>query len=502
MSIAQDITRISIQGPKVSIVKMLNAVLRNVGVGNPIDADDTLETINQKIRGERDGSGIRIRIPDMLEEGMLQMPDLQKKKDEFDSDEEGRDSDNFTAPCVDILSVCQSGDEFIVNLELYECEPCYYVDWLWWDDIARLYGCRVFVDDDLYYSGNFFNFCGAIIFEPEGDSIRRTDIRPELNLPEYKSRFDDLISINPERYRPLKIRYFKDKIARMQNELIREEAAIEREKWLFESGKEIDEPIWTDFLLREAEGPEGVKDVYDWYMSRPIYQNSPRFFEALGTVLELRQRKWEGEDESMTCSYDSALSDFNESVATKNAEYDQWEKETEERRRQDNIRMCTHKREEFLRCCAQEDPKSEPVIEWSDDGKENLLGYEYTYYTGATIDGEEHLNEYTAQMDDDHPGRISVCFVHSTRKLEDGYARICHRVSFLADPGHPFCLEGLTRTGFFDLLNSSIPDGVEPLGKDAPLVFDSTDDYARRFAGLGFDVEAITDDEGTEDLPF
>lgn len=72
MSLTQDITRISVQGQKESIVRMLNAVLTNLETGKQIAEDDSLEIVNQKLKDERDDYAYRIRIPDLLEEEMLQ----------------------------------------------------------------------------------------------------------------------------------------------------------------------------------------------------------------------------------------------------------------------------------------------------------------------------------------------------------------------------------------------------------------------------------------------
>lgn len=505
MSIAQDITRISVQGQKESIVRMLNAVLSNLEVDRQIAAEDSLETVNQKIKDESDGYGYRIRIPDLLEAEMLQRPEIQKKMAEFKPDDDPC-LEFFTARAIDILSVRQSGeDDYSIDLELYECEPAYYEDWIWWDDIVSLYGCKVYLDDDLFYNGNFDNYCGAIIYEQGKDGVKRTEIKPELNLVEYKFKFDDLIKINPERYRPLKIKYFKDKIARMEHEVKCEEAEIEREYWAHRSAKDIDKSIWKEFVLGEGEGPDGVKSVYDWYLDRPLSYHDAKTHESIDNVLILRMKKWTREDAALFDCYCSLISDFRTAAAAKEAEYRQWKTELEERNRQENLKKCAERRNEFLLRSAMVEPEVRPIVDLNDEEEEEIIGHEYHYYVCELIDDVEYQNEYSMSRKETDPGKLRIDFRSTSRAKDEPYDKWLCTCTLLIAADQYVALEQMNKSAFFDLLNSNACHDVEPLSKDAPMIFTSSSDYEQRFKDLGFEIHYISKDateDGEDDLPF
>lgn len=182
MSLLQDITYISLRGSKESVIRMLNAVIRNVGNGDIITDRDDLETISHKIKDEKDGNGFRISIPDLLDDKCLEDSQLLEKKEEYekrnDEDEEG---EFYTDErMIDILRVFDDGLQYRIEFEMYECENCaYYKDWLNWGDIARIYGCKVFVDNDLYRNGKFEKFCGTAVYTPKGESVEESHFTPE-----------------------------------------------------------------------------------------------------------------------------------------------------------------------------------------------------------------------------------------------------------------------------------------------------------------------------------
>lgn len=49
-----------------------------------------------------------------------------------------------------------------------------YADWLDWGDIARVFGCTVFEDVELFLNGNFEDFCSATVYEPENGTVKET----------------------------------------------------------------------------------------------------------------------------------------------------------------------------------------------------------------------------------------------------------------------------------------------------------------------------------------
>lgn len=109
---------------------------------------------------------------------------------------------------------------FAIEFKLLEIENCpVYADWLDWGDIARVYGCTVFEDVELYRNCDFEDFNGTTVYEPEDGKVVETRILPEHKLEDYAHEFDRLIEINSKRYRPLKISCFENLIRWMKNEV-------------------------------------------------------------------------------------------------------------------------------------------------------------------------------------------------------------------------------------------------------------------------------------------
>ncbi len=226
-----------------------------------VDRDD-LETINHKIK-EADGHyDLRIAFPDLLDEACMQDEQLLKQKKEFRIPEEDEEY-VYTARCIDLDAVRESKDGYVVEFSHYEDEYGTYGDWLSWEDIARIYDCRVFMDDDEYRNGSFIRFCGTFVYSANNGELVKTRIEPELDLEEYNDAFGELIKLYPERYRPLKIRYFQDKINRMQNEIAREEARIERDELMKNKGIDIDASKWEAFAISDKHGVDAVKKTYN-----------------------------------------------------------------------------------------------------------------------------------------------------------------------------------------------------------------------------------------------
>lgn len=239
MSLMQDLTYTAVIGSKENIIRMLNAAIRNVGTGNEIVVGDDIEVINRKIK-EQDGKfNLRIALPDLLEETVLQENWAQEKQAEFasrDTQEECEDEEYYddemstNERMIDIEGVYEEGDRYRAEFILYECENCsYYADWLDWKEIARIYDCTVFVDNDLYADGSFYKYCSTTVFRKENESITETRIEPNLNIDEYASCLKRLSNMYPARYRERIIRSMEAQIRDLQHEVARERIKIIRE---------------------------------------------------------------------------------------------------------------------------------------------------------------------------------------------------------------------------------------------------------------------------------
>ncbi len=226
MSLLSYISHISLTGGMKIMVRILDAAKKNLGTENVI--------------------GHYVSLPDLLDEECMQDSLLREKKRHFDElgfkkymlelkkkdndDEEYLDyledsieEDYSNARMFAIVGKRQTDTGFEIEFELLEEENCpIYADWLDWGDIAGVYGCTVYEDVELYRNADFEDFRSANIYEPKSGEVKETHITPEHNLEEYAHQFNQLVEINPQRYRPLKIRLFEHWMRRMKNEINRE----------------------------------------------------------------------------------------------------------------------------------------------------------------------------------------------------------------------------------------------------------------------------------------
>lgn len=73
----------------------------------------------------------------------------------------------------------------LVRRYLYESEACYYEDWVGWDDIARLYGCKIFMDREEYCSGSYQGYRGSRVYYPNGSDVEELNFCPSNDTFSY-----------------------------------------------------------------------------------------------------------------------------------------------------------------------------------------------------------------------------------------------------------------------------------------------------------------------------
>lgn len=223
MSVESDLFYISVIGPKANVTRMLNEAMRQEGAGELIMDGDDIETINRKLIGKDGKPGLMVTFSELFDEKCLDEDAILKKK--WQAAVEGK-SDGGYESSFELFEVEEDDSGlYEVKFSNYVDEAAAYyecIDWAGWEDVARVYKCRIFLDDDEYYNGAFWRFCGATVYRPEKGSVSMDRYEPRLDLEEYKRVFDELIELNPERYRAKKIQDFEDKITRMQNEVYRE----------------------------------------------------------------------------------------------------------------------------------------------------------------------------------------------------------------------------------------------------------------------------------------
>ena len=281
MSLLNYMTHISLTGSMKSMVRVLNAARKNLGTDQVIDR--------------------YIALPDLLDEECMQDSLLREKKRHFDelgfkqfvleckkgeSDDEeylayledSVEEDYSNGRMIAIVGTGETDKGFEIAFELLEEENCpIYSDWLDWGDIARVHGCTVFEDLELYRNGDFEDFRSSRIYKPVGRRVKETHIEPEHNLEEYAHQFNQLIEINPERYRPLKIRCFEHWIRRMNNEVNREKVELVRDSLPANGGRAVI-PEGITYIpgsvfvgceeLTSIYIPESVSSIGSWLFDR------------------------------------------------------------------------------------------------------------------------------------------------------------------------------------------------------------------------------------------
>lgn len=221
MSFYHDIFTITVQGAKASIIRMLNAAIRNMGSGEVISENDDIETVCRK-------SNLCVSYIDFIDEEGLNDRIVQGKKQDFDKmveyyqnvrdgkvsfgPEEDEEAAMYKADEVldemtdgrfnGIIGVSDLGSEMLVQIEHYlgeEVPP--YPDWIDWADICRIYDVQIVVDDMEYRNGGFNDFCGATIYQMKDGIASKTRIEPKLDVLAYTETVEKLSDMDPSRFR-------------------------------------------------------------------------------------------------------------------------------------------------------------------------------------------------------------------------------------------------------------------------------------------------------------
>lgn len=280
MSYYSDIFSITIKGDKAGVIRMLNAAIRNVGSGNVISENDDVETMLLKLKAEDGKHLLTVSVFDLMDEECLKDKVIQEKKTAFEEKmkyyQDVRDGKvSFESPedendamyeadealenmvdgrIIDIINVFMNGDGSAeVMMEYYVAEELFSYtssDWAGWDDVCRLYGCQVVIDDDEYLNEGFHKFCGTTIYEVEDGTVEKTIVEPKLDIQDYIRVMDALVKMDSLRYRERKIKDMEVKIAELQAELSNEKLLVALEN-LHE----------TDGHLQVPEGVTRISEV-------------------------------------------------------------------------------------------------------------------------------------------------------------------------------------------------------------------------------------------------
>lgn len=188
MSVEGDLFRVTVKGPRESVVKMMNAALKSFDSDKVIVESDDVETMNSKLELFTGKEGKDIGIPDLL--GSVNDADVDRY--------------------LELVRIEDDAPGLIAKFSYYLSEAAYYyeedddkvdesVDW---DTVALHYNCQVFLDDDWYINGQFLRFGEATIYDASDGEIRKIYLSSgsKYDAEEYPFFLKTLAHLYPDHY--------------------------------------------------------------------------------------------------------------------------------------------------------------------------------------------------------------------------------------------------------------------------------------------------------------
>lgn len=192
MSVEGDLFRVTVKGPRESIIKMMNAALKSFNSDNVIADSDDAKIMNSKLEMFAGEEGKDIGIPDLLRQG--KEGDSFVRKIEFVRIED--DSRGLVAKFSYYLG------EACLYLEDMGCSADYLDSVTNWEAVALQYGCTVFLDDDWYSNGQFIRFGAATIYDASDGELHRLHLESGsiYDDKEYPFFLKTLAHLYPDHY--------------------------------------------------------------------------------------------------------------------------------------------------------------------------------------------------------------------------------------------------------------------------------------------------------------
>ena len=204
MSYSSYLTKVSLTGSKASVVKMLNAAIKNVGNGDTIMPEDSVESIKAKfVLTDEEWHESRLR---MLFHDFLDMDSM--------NDHEEFGNDNSYEYAVVVKDIIDKGDDYEIVLSLGEDELEGIQDWAGWADLTEVYGVTIYAD--LYDFGTKPGYCGTTIHELVDGEVKTTKVEPSLDTEGFYKDFSTLIDLYPGRYKDVLVEALENEIEQLQ----------------------------------------------------------------------------------------------------------------------------------------------------------------------------------------------------------------------------------------------------------------------------------------------
>ena len=214
MSYSSYLTKVSLTGRKASVVKMLNAAIKNVGNGDTIMPEDSVESIKAKFvltDEEWHESRLRMLFHDFLDMDSMNDPVMKQRSESF---HEEFGNDNSYEYAVVVKDIIDKGDDYEIVLSLGEDELEGIQDWAGWADLTEVYGVTIYAD--LYDFGTKPGYCGTTIHELVDGEVKTTKVEPSLDTEGFYKDFSTLIDLYPGRYKAVLVEALENEIEQLQ----------------------------------------------------------------------------------------------------------------------------------------------------------------------------------------------------------------------------------------------------------------------------------------------
>ena len=192
MSIEGDLFRVTVKGPRESIIKMMNAALKSFNSDIVIADSDDVKIMNSKLEMFAGEEGKDIGIPDLLEQGT--------------------EGDSFVRK-IEFVRIEDDSRGLVAKFSYYLGEACLYLEDMGysadyldsvtnWEAVALQYGCTVFLDDDWYSNGQFIRFGDATIYDASDGELHRLHLESGsiYDDKEYPFFLKTLAHLYPDHY--------------------------------------------------------------------------------------------------------------------------------------------------------------------------------------------------------------------------------------------------------------------------------------------------------------
>ena len=316
MSVESDMFYVSVIGPKANVTRMLNEAIRQEGAGKLIVEGDDIETINRKLIGKDGKPGMMVTFAELIDEKCLEEDAIlrEKRKAALGEPSDGQYEirvELYKVEEYDFASYEVKFSEYVPESALdFEC-----IDRAGWEDIARVYGCRVFVDDNSFWNGVFMRFESATIYEPTEDGVKQTRLESGTTRKEYDEFMDKVAELYPERYIPVREWYLKIRARETAHQ--RKMKGLEEKYQLPES---INDEAWDRFTSSEAKGIDAIKEVYASCLEKTMKRTEGLSIDGLQQILVVRAEELKGVHDELARCYVDLLRGFREDYNKKEKE--------------------------------------------------------------------------------------------------------------------------------------------------------------------------------------